>query len=37
MRGREAPGRKALLASQNYRQCREWLSRCERPPELTLT
>ncbi|HWL61742.1 MAG TPA: beta-N-acetylhexosaminidase [Steroidobacteraceae bacterium] len=37
MRGREAPSREALLASPRYRQCREWLARCERPPELTLT
>ncbi len=37
MRGREAPSREALLASAQYRQCREWLARCERPPELTLT
>jgi len=37
MRGREAPAREALLASAQYRQCRAWLARCERPPELTLT
>jgi beta-N-acetylhexosaminidase len=37
MRGREAAGREQLLASTHYRQCREWLARCERPPELTLT
>ncbi len=37
MRGREAAGREALLASAPYRQCREWLARCERPPALTLT
>ena len=37
MRGREAAGREQLFASAHYRQCREWLARCERPPELTLT
>jgi beta-N-acetylhexosaminidase len=37
MRGREAPGREALMASTRWRQCREWLARCDRPPELTLT
>jgi beta-N-acetylhexosaminidase len=37
MRGREAPDRAQLQASAQYRQCREWLARCERPPELTLT
>jgi beta-N-acetylhexosaminidase len=37
MRGREAPDRAALLASATYGQGREWLERCARPPELTLT
>lgn len=37
MRGREAPAREALLATAQHRQCREWLARCERPPELILT
>jgi beta-N-acetylhexosaminidase len=37
MRGKEAPERAALLASREYRECREWLARCERPPELTLS
>jgi beta-N-acetylhexosaminidase len=37
MRGKDAPGRTELLASREYRECREWLARCERPPELTLT
>ena len=36
MRGREAPDRAALQASPEYQQCREWLARCDRPPELTL-
>jgi beta-N-acetylhexosaminidase len=37
MRGREAPDRAALQVSATYRQGREWLERCARPPELTLT
>jgi hypothetical protein len=37
MRGRDAPDREALLASPEYRQSREWLARCERPPELVLS
>jgi beta-N-acetylhexosaminidase len=37
MRGREAPGREALMGSDTWKQCREWLARCDRPPELTLT
>lgn len=37
MRGREAPGRDQLLAGEGWRQAREWLARCGRPPELTLT
>jgi beta-N-acetylhexosaminidase len=37
MRGREAPDRETLQASQAWQQCREWLARCDRPPELTLT
>lgn len=37
MRGKEAPDRATLLASREYRECREWLARCERPPELTLS
>ncbi len=37
MRGREAMDRETLQASPAWRQCREWLARCDRPPELTLT
>jgi beta-N-acetylhexosaminidase len=37
MRGREAPDRAGLAASAPYRQGREWLARCARPPELVLT
>ena len=37
MRGREAPDRASLEASAEYRQCRDWLARCERPPELVLS
>ena len=37
MRGREAPDRAALQASADYQQCREWLARCDRPPELVLS
>jgi beta-N-acetylhexosaminidase len=37
MRGKDAPDRAALLASREYRECREWLARCDRPPELTLS
>jgi beta-N-acetylhexosaminidase len=37
MRGRDAPARDELLASDKYRQCLDWLARCERPPQLTLT
>ncbi|MFO1504703.1 MAG: beta-N-acetylhexosaminidase [Steroidobacteraceae bacterium] len=37
MRGREAPDRPTLIASREYQQCRNWLARCERPPELVLS
>jgi beta-N-acetylhexosaminidase len=37
MRGREAADRPALAASREYRECRDWLARCERPPELVLS
>jgi hypothetical protein len=37
MRGKEAPDHAALLASREYRECRDWLARCDRPPELTLS
>lgn len=37
MRGKDAPDRATLLASSEYREAREWLQRCERAPELTLT
>jgi beta-N-acetylhexosaminidase len=37
MRGREAIDRQALAASRVYQDCRNWLARCERPPELELT
>jgi hypothetical protein len=37
MRGKDAPDRAALLASREYRECRDWLARCERPPELVLS
>jgi beta-N-acetylhexosaminidase len=36
MRGRDAPGRTALLASSHWREGRDWLERCDRPPELRL-
>jgi beta-N-acetylhexosaminidase len=37
MRGKEAPARATLLASRQYKESRECLARCERPPELTLS
>jgi beta-N-acetylhexosaminidase len=37
MRGRDAPDRAALQGSSEYRQGREWLARCGRPPELVLS
>jgi beta-N-acetylhexosaminidase len=37
MRGREAPDRQTLLASREYQECRSWLDRCQRPPELVLS
>src|SRR5690606_8588067 len=37
MRGREALPRESLQASEAWRQGRDWLARCGRPPELTLT
>jgi beta-N-acetylhexosaminidase len=37
MRGKDAPDRATLLASQEYTACRDWLARCDRPPELTLS
>jgi beta-N-acetylhexosaminidase len=37
MRGKDAPDRAALMASSEYQQCRDWLVRCDRPPELTLS
>jgi beta-N-acetylhexosaminidase len=37
MRGKDAPDRATLVASPEYRECREWLARCDRPPELTLS
>jgi beta-N-acetylhexosaminidase len=37
MRGKDAPERATLLASAEYRDSREWLARCDRPPELTLS
>jgi beta-N-acetylhexosaminidase len=37
MRGRDAPDREALLALREYRECRDWLARCDRPPELVLS
>jgi beta-N-acetylhexosaminidase len=37
MRGKDAPERETLLASREYRECRDWLARCDRPPELTLS
>jgi len=36
MRGRDGQSREALAASAQHRACREWLSRCARPPELIL-
>jgi beta-N-acetylhexosaminidase len=37
MRGKDAHDRPALLASDEYREARDWLQRGDRPPELTLT
>jgi len=37
MRGRDGADRTALLESAEYRAGRDWLARCERAPELTLT
>jgi hypothetical protein len=37
MRGREAADRQTLVALREYQQCRDWLARCERPPELVLS
>lgn len=37
MRGKDAPMRAELLASDEHQQCLAWLERCARPPELTLT
>jgi beta-N-acetylhexosaminidase len=37
MRGKDAPDRAQLLASADYNNCREWLARCEQPPQLTLS
>ena len=37
MRGREAPDRQALQAQREYQECRDWLLRCARPPELVLS
>ncbi|MCC6632395.1 MAG: beta-N-acetylhexosaminidase [Gammaproteobacteria bacterium] len=37
MRGRDAVDRQSLAANPEYRECREWLARCERPPELVLS
>jgi beta-N-acetylhexosaminidase len=37
MRGREAVDRQGLAAMPEYQQCRDWLARCERPPELVLS
>jgi beta-N-acetylhexosaminidase len=36
MRGKETPDRSALLASAAHAECRDWLARCGRPPELRL-
>jgi beta-N-acetylhexosaminidase len=37
MRGRDAVDRGILTAMPEYQQCRDWLARCERPPELVLS
>lgn len=37
MRGRDAADRETLAAMSEYRECRAWLARCERPPELVLS
>lgn len=37
MRGRDAVDRQGLTATREYSECRDWLARCERPPELVLT
>jgi beta-N-acetylhexosaminidase len=36
MRGREAPPREVLLASEEWQVARQWLDRCARLPELKL-
>ncbi|HMA11786.1 MAG TPA: beta-N-acetylhexosaminidase, partial [Steroidobacteraceae bacterium] len=37
MRGRDAADRQSLTAMREYQQCRGWLERCARPPELVLS
>jgi beta-N-acetylhexosaminidase len=37
MRGRDCADRQSLTAMREYQQCRGWLARCERPPELVLS
>jgi beta-N-acetylhexosaminidase len=37
MRGRDAADRRTLTAMREYQECRGWLERCERPPELVLS
>jgi beta-N-acetylhexosaminidase len=37
MRGKETPDRAQLLASPDYNACRDWLARCDQPPQLTLS
>ena len=36
MRGRDAADRQSLVAMREYQDCRGWLARCERAPELVL-
>ena len=37
MRGKDTCSREELAGSTGYRQAREWLARCDKPPELILT
>jgi len=37
MRGRDSADRQVLAASREYQECRNWLARCERAPELVLS
>jgi beta-N-acetylhexosaminidase len=37
MRGRDSADRQSLTAMKEYQECRGWLARCERAPELVLS